>query len=162
MIDSQVQIGKHYLYPSNLFVSDTPYQVTTVLGSCIAVCLFDPKAVVGGINHFMLPLWNGEGLASAKYGNIAMERLIKEMEYKGATKKNMQAKIFGGANQVHWTLNVGQRNMLIAKKILEEEGIKVMAESTGGAKGRKLIFDTNTGVVQMRYIQQTHTLKHKI
>ena len=110
----------------------------------------------------MLPLWNGEGLASAKYGNIAMERLIAEMKRKGATKNTMQAKIFGGANLVNLTMNVGERNEAIAKKILEEEGIEVVAQSIGGTKGRKILFDTNNGVVQMRYIQSTSNLRHKI
>lgn len=162
MIDSDVQIGKHYLYPSSIFVSTEPFVVTTVLGSCISVCLFDEKTKVGGINHFMLPLWNGEGLASAKYGNIAMERLITEMTRKGARRENIKAKMFGGANLVSLSMNVGQRNGEIAKKILEAEKIRLLAESTGGSQGRKILYDTSTGVVQMRYIQQSHDLRHKI
>ncbi|MEQ9403817.1 MAG: chemotaxis protein CheD [Cyclobacteriaceae bacterium] len=162
MIDSEVQIGKHYLYPSSIFVSADPFVVTTVLGSCISVCLFDTKNMIGGINHFMLPLWNGEGLASAKYGNVAMERLIEEMKRKGAKRENIKAKMFGGANLVNLTMNVGERNAELAKKILGTERIELIAESIGGARGRKILFDTNTGVVKMRYIQQTHDLRHKI
>ncbi|MEM6831829.1 MAG: chemotaxis protein CheD [Bacteroidota bacterium] len=162
MIEKQVQIGKHYLYPSNLFVSDKPYQITTVLGSCIAVCLFETEKLIGGMNHFMLPFWNGEGLASAKYGNIAIERLINEMRLKGAKLEKLQAKMFGGANQVNLSLNIGDRNIALARKVLAEEGIPIVAESVGGTKGRKLIFDTYTGLVHMKYIQQTQILKHKI
>ena len=118
--------------------------------------------MVGGINHFMLPLWNGEGLASAKYGNIAMERLIGHMIRKGAHKESIQAKLFGGANLVNLSMNVGERNADIAKKILEQEGIKIIAESIGGTQGRKILFDTSNGSVHMRYIKQTHDLRHKI
>lgn len=157
-----MQIGKHYLYPSNIFVSDEPFIVTTVLGSCISVCLFDSVKMIGGINHFMLPFWNGEGLASAKYGNMAMEKLLGEMLRKGATKKNIQAKMFGGANLVNLTMNVGERNAETARRLLEKENIRLVAESVGGTAGRKILFDTNSGLVKMRYIQQTHNLKHKI
>lgn len=157
-----MQIGKHYLYPSNIFVSVEPYLITTVLGSCISVCLYDDKMMVGGINHFMLPLWNGEGLASAKYGNVAMERLLSEMKRKGATKEHIKAKMFGGSNLVNLTMNVGERNAETAKRLLNSENIKLIAESIGGTRGRKIIFDTTTGSVHMRYIQQTHDLRHKI
>lgn len=157
-----MQVGKHYLYPSNIFVSDQPTVVTTVLGSCISVSLFDTVNLIGGINHFMLPLWNGEGLASAKYGNMAMEKLLSEMVRKGAKRSNIQAKMFGGANLVNLTLNVGERNAETARRLLEKENIQLVAESVGGTSGRKILFDTSSGLVKMRYIQQTHNLKHKI
>ena len=64
---------KHYLYPSALFVKKEGHMVTTVLGSCVAVCLYDKVMGIGGINHYMLPFWNGNELASPKYGNIAIE-----------------------------------------------------------------------------------------
>ena len=72
-------LGKHYLYPSALFAEKTPFMVDTVLGSCVAVCLFDNQLKIGGINHYMLPFWNGNGLASPKYGNIATEKLVEKM-----------------------------------------------------------------------------------
>lgn len=162
MIESDVKIGKFYLYPSNIFVSVEPCLITTVLGSCIAICLYDVKKNIGGINHFMLPLWNGEGLASAKYGNVAMEKLLSEMTKNGANREDIEAKMFGGANLVNLTMNVGERNAETAVRILNNENIKLVAKSTGGTQGRKIIFDTSTGSVHMRYIQQTHDLKHKI
>lgn len=153
MTDHTTDIGKHYLYPSNLFVSDEPFKVTTVLGSCISLCLIDKENAVGGINHFMLPYWNGEGLASAKYGNIANERLLAEMIRKGANRKNIEAKIFGGANQANFTMQIGARNTEMARNFLLNENIPLIAESTLGNLGRKLIFDTNTGVVKLKYIR---------
>ena len=152
---TKFEIAKHFLYPSALFVSRDPHHVTTVLGSCVAVCLFDPKEKTGGINHYMLPLWNGDGLASVKYGNIAIEKLIQEMIARGSDKRNIYAKIFGGANQVNYTMQIGLRNVEIARKMLIENGINIVAESVGGKLGRKVIFNTYTGEVRMKYVNSS-------
>ena len=85
-----------YLYPAALVVPKKPTIVHTILGSCVSVCLFDKKNNFGGINHFMLPLWNGNGLASPKYGNIAIEKLYENMLQTGSEHKNLIAKVFGG------------------------------------------------------------------
>lgn len=126
--------------------------VTTVLGSCIAVCLFDEKRGIGGINHYMLPFWNGRELASPKYGNIAIESLVKKIEQLGSKRENLVAKVFGGANQLNHKMGVGQRNIKIAEELLSDLKIKVVAKSLGGHKGRKLNFNTSTGEVFMKYI----------
>ena len=152
MIENKIDIERRYLYPSNLIVTNKPTLVTTVLGSCIAVCLIDKINKVAGINHFMLPLWNGEGLASAKYGNIANEKLLREMLGLGARRENLEAKLFGGANQSNFSMQIGARNTETARQFLENEQIPVVAESTLGQLGRKIIFDTNTGVVKMKLI----------
>ncbi|UXP32072.1 chemotaxis protein CheD [Reichenbachiella agarivorans] len=145
-------IATHFLYPSNLFVGTTHTEVTTVLGSCISVCLYDQVKKIGGINHYMLPFWNGQGLASVKFGNIAIERLIKEMYRKNCKPENMIAKIFGGANQVDFTARIGDRNAEVARDMLKEYGIRLVAHNTGGQRGRKIIFDTVSGVVRMKFV----------
>ena len=89
-------VKTHFLYPSSLFASNEPHIVSTILGSCVAVCLFDATTKIGGINHYMLPFWNGQGLASPKYGNIAIERLLEKMIALGCKKSNIRAKVFGG------------------------------------------------------------------
>ena len=73
------ELPSHFLYPSALFASREPYIVNTILGSCVAVCLYDVKLQIGGINHYMLPFWNGQGLASPKFGNIAISKLLEKM-----------------------------------------------------------------------------------
>ena len=95
----------HYLHPGNLFASSNPHVVTTILGSCIAVCLFDPTKKIGGINHYMLPLWNGEGLPIPRFGNVAIKKLIEKMEMLGANKRTLQAKVFGGSS-IHKTSEI--------------------------------------------------------
>lgn len=154
MIKTTENINKHYLYPSTIFAKKEGYKVTTVLGSCISVCLYDTKLKIGGINHYMLPLWNGNGLATPKYGNVAITKLIQAMEGFGCTKRNMVAKIFGGANQTNSVANVGGRNAMIAFDFMQEENIKVVAKSVGGPIGRKIIFDTGTSEVMMKYVKK--------
>lgn len=88
---------QHFLYPSTLFASKDPYVVKTILGSCVAICIYDTVARAGGINHYMLPNWNGHDLASPKYGNIAIEKLLERLYMLGCRRENMQAKIFGEA-----------------------------------------------------------------
>ncbi len=149
------ELGKHYLYPSSLFAEKTPFMVDTVLGSCVAVCLFDKQLKTGGINHFMLPLWNGNGLASPKFGNIATEKLIEKMQRNGSTLKNIVAKVFGGANQMNSSMNIGARNIEIAKEVLAHYGITIIAENVGGNVGRKLKYNTGTGQVMMKFLNKS-------
>ncbi len=154
------KIEKHYLFPSSVFTSVTPCHVTTVLGSCVSICLYDSYRKLGGINHYMLPLWNGSGLASPKYGNIAIEKLIEKMLQLGCDKDNLIAKIFGGANVLETTtsiFNVGERNYLLALELVEKENIRIAAKSIGGDKGRKLIFNTYTGEVMLKFLNKIST-----
>ncbi len=101
----------------------------------------------------MLPFWNGEGLASPKYGNVATTKLIEKMIQMGSSKQTMVAKVFGGANQIQGTSSVGERNILIAKEVLKEHKIPVVAESVGGGIGRKVKFNTSTGEVLMKFLK---------
>lgn len=151
------EIKTHYLYPSALFADAEPHLVDTILGSCVAVCLFDTKKKIGGINHYMLPLWNGNGLASPKYGNIAIEKLIEQLTSFGSKKEDIQAKIFGGGEVVETATNmfrIGERNIETAEKLLRENKIKITGRSVGGKKGRKIRFNTHTGVVLMKFIEK--------
>jgi len=142
----------HYLFPGTIFVHKDQHLVTTVLGSCVSVCIWHPKAQVGGINHYLLPLWNGEGLPTPKYGNIAIARLIEKVR-RIAGEGELIAKVFGGASmwsRTEGALAVGERNVELAFKQLEEEKIKVISQDVWGEMGRKVIFDTKTGSVLLR------------
>lgn len=151
-------INKHYLYPAALFTSPEPHLVTTVLGSCVAVCLWDKYLQVGGINHYMLPLWNGKGLASPKYGNIAIEKLIAKIEEMGSNRRNLIAKVFGGGEVIQSNISqfhIGERNAQIALDMLKEAGISIQGSSLGGKLGRKIIYHTGTGAVKHKFIERT-------
>lgn len=151
---------KFYLLPGAIKCSKSPLEITTILGSCVSVCLWDSKLKIGGMNHFMMPLWNGDGLASPKYGNIAIEKLIFNMLYLGSKRDNIVAKVFGGAAVLvacDGLFHIGERNIQIQEELLRQERINVVAKSLGGTVGRKLIFETETGLVKMKYINKTQT-----
>jgi chemotaxis protein CheD len=145
-------INKHFLYPGTIFAEPAEYLISTVLGSCVAVCLWDKVVHVGGMNHIMLPLWNGEGLATPKYGNIAMEKLLAKVISIGARRESLTAKVFGGANVSGTGLEVfmiGERNTTLALEMLEEFRIPILAKDVGGRVGRKIIMNSATGVVMV-------------
>ncbi len=147
-----------YLYPGLLFAQKEACMITTVLGSCVSVCLWDPVSNTGGINHYMLPLWNGEGLPSPKYGNIAIQKLIEKMLALGCKKANLKAKVFGGGAVLQTSgglLNVGERNITLAEDMLGDERIPIISKDVGGTQGRKLIFCTGSGEVLMRKIRSS-------
>lgn len=139
-----------------MFASAQPAEVTTILGSCVAVCMWDRYLGIGGINHYMLPTWNGMELASPKYGNIAIERLQERMLQLGCKKQNLVAKVFGGGEVISVTttsMHIGERNVMVALEMLADMCIPVIGRSTGGNSGRKIIFNTHTGEVLQCYIK---------
>ncbi|MFA5074278.1 MAG: chemotaxis protein CheD [Nitrospirota bacterium] len=141
---------QHFLMSGSIFVHGKPCVVTTVLGSCVSICVWDPLTKIGGMNHYMLPFWNGEGLASPKYGSIAIPKMLEKMIRLGANKKGIQAKIFGGSEVLRVTssaMNIGERNIMLAQDMLQEEKIPVISSDVGGKTGRKIIYDTSTGNV---------------
>ena len=143
-----------YLPPGRIFVSAEPCTVRMVLGSCVAVCLWDPLRAVGGANHFLLPYPGGNGQDSPRFGNVATQRLIEKMLAFGCTKPSLVAKLFGGSCVLEAFQNkethLGTKNVSVARKLLQDEGIPVIAEDVGGQRGRKVIFQTNDGIAWVR------------
>ena len=149
--------GTHFLYPSTLFACREPYIVNTILGSCVAVCLYDTVWKFGGINHYMLPFWNGQGLASPKFGNIAINKLLEKMLVLGSNQKNIIAKVFGGGNILEGSTSqfmIGDRNVAVARDMLMELKIQIVSQSVGGTLGRKIQFNIATGEVKQRMIDK--------
>ncbi|KJU86965.1 chemotaxis protein CheD [Candidatus Magnetobacterium bavaricum] len=156
--ESEKNPHDHFLYPGNIYVQREACTITTILGSCVAVCLWDPVLKYGGMNHYLLPLWNGEGLPSPRFGNIAISKLIEKMLSLGCNKKSLKAKVFGGASlmqQSSGLLNVGERNVIVAEDVLAEEGISIMSSDLGGNLGRKIVFKTDTGGVLLKKVKKT-------
>ncbi len=149
-----------YLGPGQLFASAESAEASMIVGSCVTVCLWEPRLRAGGANHFLLPLWVGNGLSSPRYGNVAVERLIRELQCLGCRTQDLQAKLFGGAAVIeafrdrpdHLGFDLGFKNVELARRLLREHGIPVVAEDVGGHRGRKVTFDTQSGVASVRLI----------
>ena len=143
--------------PGEYYVTTDDMVVMTVLGSCIAACIWDPKVRVGGMNHFMLP--DGDSAdTSGRYGSYAMELLINEMMKLGARRETMQAKIFGGAQVMHnfTTLNVGERNTGFVLDYLQTERIAVISKDVLDIYPRKVCYFPATGKAMCKRLAHSH------
>ena len=150
-------LKEHYLLPGEIFADYSPTMITTVLGSCVSICLWDPYLHIGGMNHYLLPFWNGEGLASPRYGNVAFEKLVQKMQRLGSNVQDIKGKIFGGASVlevISKNMSVGERNVSLAYELLKEYHIPILSSDVGGKVGRKLKFNSQTGVVLVKRLQK--------
>jgi chemotaxis protein CheD len=140
---------KHHIIQGQYLVLDDPHAViSTILGSCVSACMHDPKAGVGGMNHFLLPGEGGrEGL---QYGAYAMELLINGMLARGARREGLQAKLFGGGRLLQGLTDIGRQNGEFAVRFLKDEGIPCMGASLGGDHARRIVFSPATGRVQQQ------------
>jgi chemotaxis protein CheD len=130
-----------HIIQGEFFVTDSKdMMVTTILGSCVAACIRDPLAGVGGINHFLLP---GEksgtkSTEAERMGVHLMELLVNGLLKSGARRDRLEAKIFGGARTVQARMDIGRHNVEFAERFLRDEGIMLIGGSTGGAHGRRI------------------------
>jgi chemotaxis protein CheD len=150
-----IERAQVYLLPGQVYVSAEPTRITTILGSCIAVCVYDPVRRIGGMNHFMLPHFAGSGVASARFGNIAMTELLKKMALAGASFTTMQARVFGGSCMFPTAASgahLGEKNERLARETLSAHGIRIIDTQTGGGRGRKLVFHTDEGTAWLNSI----------
>lgn len=150
------------ILPGELYVSTHGEMISTVLGSCISVCIRDMKKGIGGMNHFMLPQnnefstdnWGNNPVTSAsRYGNWAMEFLINAILKRGGEKKNFEVKVFGGGQMMANMTDIGQKNILFVYQYLAEEHLKIKASDVGDIYARKVLFFPDTGSVKVRRIK---------
>ncbi len=140
-----------YLHAGQVHASAEPSSVVTVLGSCVAVCLCDREAGVGGMNHFLLPHPTVRE-QSPRFGAVAMPHLVEQVLKLGARRERLEAKVFGGACVIEAFKgrNLGTENVELALKALEEAGVPVVERDVGGHNGRKLVFHTDVGAAWVR------------
>ena len=144
------------ILPCEYFVYHEDILIMTTLGSCIAACLWDREAKIGGMNHFMLP----EGDAgSGRYGSYAMELLINEMMKHGATRATMEAKVFGGGQVIDGmsTMNIGERNTEFVMAYLKTERIPIVSKDVLGPHPRKVCFLPASGKAMVRRLASANT-----
>ncbi|WP_342621017.1 chemoreceptor glutamine deamidase CheD [Rhodoferax sp. GW822-FHT02A01] len=155
--DHHFQYDAVKVLPGEYFVSGEEIVIMTVLGSCIAACLWDGRSRVGGMNHFMLP--DGDtGDGSGRYGSFAMELLINEMLKLGARRETMQAKIFGGGQVMagFTTMNVGERNTQFVQDYLATERIPIVSQDVLDIHPRKVCFFPVTGKALVKRLAHSH------
>jgi chemotaxis protein CheD len=124
--------------------------LVTVLGSCIAACIRDPIAKVGGMNHFLLPNSSNVGDSPTRYGAYAMEKLINDLLKKGAQKSRLEVKVFGGGNVIQSSAKIGDKNVNFIRQYCKDEGLKIVQEDLGGLSPRRIHYYPETGKVMMR------------
>ncbi|SFM65208.1 chemotaxis protein CheD [Variovorax sp. OV329] len=147
------------LLPSEYYVTEDNTALTTVLGSCVAACLHDPQAGVAGMNHFMLPADADEQPRShadaMRYGEYAMDVLLRELLRSGAKRERLHAKVFGGGAVLPTmtTLNIGDRNADFVVQYLREQGIAIAAQDLRGPHARRVCFLPSTGKAVVRKLR---------
>jgi len=155
MMSVEIKVGI-----ADLNVTNSPNKLITVgLGSCIGISLYDKINKNGGLLHIMLPdSTQFSNITNPfKFADLGVPVLLKKIEEMGALKKNVVAKIAGGASMFNFSdknmiMDIGNRNAIAVKKALNDLGIPILAEDTGGNKGRTMIFDTDNGIVQIRTV----------
>jgi len=129
--------------------ADPAVSLATLLGSCVAACLHDPVARIGGMNHFLLPGGDPGSGQNVKYGLHSMERLINAMLRAGAQRARMQVRLFGGANVVERLGGIGADNAAFARRFVRDEDLMLVGEDLGGRSGRRVRFHPATGVAEV-------------
>ena len=150
------------ILPGEYFLSETPMVIYTVLGSCISVCLRDPHAGIGGMNHFMLAAPSGNGSddswsESGRYGSYAMEMLVNGILSRGGHRNRLEAKVFGGGKIYEGRMDVGAKNAAWALDYLEQEGMPLMKADVGDVCPRKVYYFTDSGKVLLKKLDQVQS-----
>lgn len=145
-----VQLGQ-----GELFVETEPHLVSTILGSCVAVCLWDRRLRYGGMTHSVLPRWPANVPPTARYTDLAIDALFLRMRQLGSRPADIQAKLFGGGNVLgaaHGSDTVGSLNVAAALDQLRQLKLPIMARHVLGSRGVIIKQDTGTGTVWLRRI----------
>ncbi len=145
--------SSNLLHAGQVFVSTEGHSVVIILGSCVAVCIWDPSQGIGGATHFMLPTSDEKGVPSPRFGNVAISILLQKLLAAGAARGKLRAKIFGGGclfdsmrePNANREQHLGSRNVDIAVEVLAKAHIPVVSAEVGGDRGQRIVFCTDTG-----------------
>jgi len=148
-----------YLHPGHMVVSTEPKLLTTILGSCVAVCLWDLSTRIGGMVHFLLPDSSGGTGDKTRYGDVAVPLLINELKRHGGNVHMAKAKLYGGACVLQAFRNgtgehLGARNVSVARDVLRAANIGLIEEQVMGNLSRKIVFDTASGSTTVHVVGQ--------
>jgi chemotaxis protein CheD len=143
----------HFLHAGQFFVSAEAQSISIILGSCVAVCIWDPAKAIGGAVHYLLPSWDGRGVSSPRYGDVAVSVLLQRLLEAGANRANLRAKVFGGGRlfdslrepNSNKQQHIGNRNVEIALELLTKAQIPVVSTDVGMDRGQRIVFRTDSG-----------------
>ncbi len=159
-----------YLKPGEMYFSEEPAEVVTVLGSCLSITMFHRKRAMGGICHGLLPTCSKENpcggscLEGFKYVDCSIRRMISIFDQHKVRRSEIEVKYFGGADMFSREpsrpniVSVGRQNINSAEDILRHEGLVPHAMDVGGAQGRKIYFYTHTGEVLLKRLKRNNTV----
>lgn len=152
------------ILPGEYYVTQGKEMIVTVLGSCVSACIQDVVLKIGGMNHFMLPKENNygsndridisEGSSAARYGNVAMERIINDIVRRGGNRHNMKAKIFGGGKITKSSIDIGGDNIYFVREYLNIENIEILSEDVGSTYPRKIYYIPELNDVYVKRIER--------
>jgi chemotaxis protein CheD len=142
---------------ADMGVAGTPNTLRTILGSCVGICIYDPKSKIGGLSHIMLPSSKKPSSNLRKYADTAIPLMIDEMIKMGADRNRMVAKLAGGATMFKHSDNslmgeIGKNNISSVKEILNSLKIPILSEEVGGDYGRTIDFFLETGELKIKTI----------
>lgn len=150
------------ILPGEFYVTNDPDEViATVLGSCVAACIWDPEAGIGGMNHFMLAARAGsspapdQDPASARYGIFAMEFLINTILAWGGRRSRLRVKLAGGGNVIASSTMIGTNNVRFARQYLEQEGLNLVSAHVEGTSARRLLFHPASGKARVMTMSES-------
>jgi chemotaxis protein CheD len=152
--------NSHFLHAGQVFVSAESKSIVLILGSCVGVCIWDEVNAIGGATHFLLPSWDGTGVASPRYGNVAISILLQKLLEAGASRGQLRAKVFGGGclfNSMRESSSkkeqhLGSRNVEMALETLTKAQIPVVSTVVGVDRGQRIVFRTDTGDAEMKVL----------
>ncbi|WP_144394490.1 chemoreceptor glutamine deamidase CheD [Pleionea sediminis] len=149
--------------PGEYYVTRNEELIVTVLGSCVSACIRDKVNLIGGMNHFMLPITPDIAKTpisvtsqTARYGNFAMEFLINNIIRNGGERRFLEVKLFGGSRIIRQMSDIGQKNIEFIQQYVKSEALKVLAKDLGGTSPRKVVYDPISGMVRIKRLKNLH------
>lgn len=165
MNDNNNKLNRIFLLPGEYCVVNKPARITTLLGSCVAVCLWDGWRKVAGMNHFLLPAESESSGSSTRYGDVAIDTLLESMAELGSGQETLQAQIFGGGAVVEHLVSVGsdigEKNIRLARSQLAKYGIRIVHQDVGGNSSRKIHLNSATGKVTVKMVAMSLNTQYR-
>jgi len=143
MSGDEVRIFEYFLLPGHIFLPREPALISAVLGSSVAVSVWDGRTEYGAMAHFLYPYTDRREEAKATYGNVAVRYLLRQFFQNGSRKEDLKAQILGGAtNGMAECGETARENVRIARSVLHRFGVEVQSDDVGGSMGRKVVYNT--------------------